>query len=132
MRKDYLRSCCVSLGLLAVAVGCGGRVSVMPSSDPALRRKPAEFAADAAHRCPYKADAPRGGEINGRAQAGYWVDHLDVANLSNTDWDNVEVWVNQAYVVHVPKIPGRRTWTFNFEMLYDSAGHHFPTSKTMI
>jgi hypothetical protein len=132
MRNEYLRAIVVSGALFAVAAGCGGRVSYFPNSDPALRRKPAEFAADAASRHPYKADAPRGGEINGRAQVGYWVDHLDVANLSNADWDNVEVWVNQAYVVHVPKIPARRTWTFNFEMLYDAAGHHFPTSKTEI
>lgn len=54
---------------------------------------------------------------------------FDVANLSDSDWQNVEVWVNQKYVVDVPdfnKFSGER---LNFELFYDQDGHHFETDR---
>src|SRR5262245_58971313 len=91
-----------SLLLIAgLAVGCAGRASVLPNPDPQLRKSSAQLAADAAKRSPYKVDAPRGGEAVARAQVGYWADRLEVANLSDTDWQHVEVWVYRKYVCHI-------------------------------
>lgn len=99
-----------------------------------MRRSAAQFAADAARRHPYKADAPRGGEVVGRAQVGYVLDRLEVVNLSDTDWNDVEVWVNKKYVVSVPKIEAKkqRTTLINFQMLYDEAGNSFPTDNNKV
>src|SRR3954471_21023395 len=67
--------------LISVLGGCQGTVSLFPNADPALRKTPAEFAADAAKRQPFKADAPRGGEAAGRAEVNYAGDVLQVSNL---------------------------------------------------
>jgi hypothetical protein len=115
------------LGLLA---GCAGRPSLFPNSDPALQKTSAEFAADAAKRQPYKADAPRGGEAMGRAEYDLTFGHLQILNTSEEDWDNIEVWVNQKYVCAIPKIEKgkERVKTFTFQMLYDADGHYFWTN----
>lgn len=120
--------------MMGLFFGCSGRPSVFPNSDKALRKTSAQFAADAASRHPYKADAPRGGEASARAQVGYVTDKLEVVNLSDRDWQNVEVWVNQTYVVSVPSIPMGKLKVFPFQMLYDGAGNSFPTrnEKTRI
>jgi len=121
-------------------VGCSGRAEVLPNTDKSLRRKPPEFAADAAKRV-YPADAEIAPDAVSRAQVGYTLDVLEVANLSDQDWENVEVWVNQKYVVSIAKIERAidgdstgRVKVFNFRMLYDNAGRHFPTdnSKTLV
>ncbi|MDW8263615.1 MAG: hypothetical protein RMJ35_13890, partial [Phycisphaerales bacterium] len=91
--------------LLAVLVGCAQRPPIFLANDPALRRPSVELAADAVKRFPYKADAPRGGEAVGRAQVGYWLNVLEIVNLSDEDWNDVEVWVNKAYVAHLPSMP---------------------------
>jgi len=121
----------VLAGLVATAVGCAGRPAIY-SSDKALRKTSAEFAADAAKRQPYKADAPRGGEIAGRAQVGYMADVLEVANLSDADWDDVEIWVNKKYVVWVPKIAKGNLERLTFQMIFDDAGHSFPTDNSTV
>ena len=51
---------CVAVAILAAS--CAGRASMIPNDDPALQKTAVEFAADAAKRHPFKADAPRGGE----------------------------------------------------------------------
>src|ERR1051326_1223672 len=86
---------------LATATGCAGRPSLLPNGDPALRKTSPQFAADAATRHPYKAAAPRGGEAVARAEADYMFKHLNLVNLSPEDWKDVEIWVNQNYVVFV-------------------------------
>ena len=115
----------------ALVGGCTTTPQLLPNSDPSLRKGVGEFAADAAKR-QYKPDAPRGGEIAGRAQVGTWSDVLEVANLSDTDWDDVEIWVNKKYVLHVPKVEKSSSGKLvhaTFRMLYDDAGHHFPTDN---
>lgn len=122
----------IVLGVLAgLIVGCAGRPSILPNTDKSLRKTSAQFAADAAKRHPYKADAPRGGEVAGRAQVGYMLDQLEIANLSDTDWSDVEVWVNKKYVVHVPLIEkgAQRVKVFPFQMIFDDAGNSFPTDN---
>jgi len=118
------------LGGLALAAGCAGRPSLVPNSDPNLRRTSAQFAADAARRHPYKADAPRGGAAMGRAEYNLLMGTLQVLNYSDEDWDNVEIWVNRKYVCWLPKIEKgkQRVKTINFQMLYDDAGNYFWTN----
>lgn len=125
------------LGLSAgLFLGCAGRPSILPNADKTLRKTSAQFAADAAKRHPYKAEAPRGGEIAGRAQVGYMLDWLEVANLSDTDWTDVEIWVNKKYVVAVPLMEkgAARVTRFPFQMIFDDGGNSFPTdnNKTRI
>jgi hypothetical protein len=117
---------------VAVLVGCQGRPSIIPSSDPALRKTSTQFAADAAKRN-YEADAPRGGEAAARAEVDYTLKELHIANLSSEDWHDVEVWVNQRWVVFIPVLPHQQAKTegfrrINFQMLYDRNGTYFPVS----
>ena len=117
------------LGLLA---GCSGRPSLLPNSDPALNKTTAQFAADAVKRQPFNTGLPSGGVANGRAQVGYALDTVQVVNLSDEDWDNVELWINRTFVVFLPKMPahGQRVKTLNFQMFYDDRGHYFPTDNS--
>lgn len=117
---------CVAVVVLA---GCAGRPSLFPNDEPALRKTAVEFAADAAKRHPFKADAPKGPEAVGRAQVAYGVDRLEIVNLSDEVWTNVEVWVNEAYVVMIPTMKKGDLKSINFQMLYDANGHWFPTDN---
>jgi hypothetical protein len=123
-----------SLLTSATVVGCAGRPALFPNSDKSLRRSSAQFAADSAKRHPYKADVPKAGEANGRAQVGYVVDQLEIANLSDEDWSDLEIWVNESYVVHVDTIRKGTLKTLNFQMLFDANGNYFPTNnmKTLV
>lgn len=122
---------CITLFLLMAAGGCAGRTSVIPNSDPALRKTKNEFAADAMARQPYHADAPRAGKINGRASFDYADDTLQIVNFSADDWADVEIWVNQQYVVFVPRVAGNTMTakTIDFTMLYNRLGHPFPSEN---
>jgi hypothetical protein len=121
----------IILVMLVLLGGCEGRVALFPNSDPALRKSPAEFAADAAKRFPYKADATRGGETAGRASIDYQLDLLQIANLSDEGWENIEVWINKKYVVFLPKVEknAKEAKTLNFALLFDDQGHTFPTNN---
>ena len=118
-------------GLLQ-AGGCSGRPSLIPNSDPTLRKTSAQFSADAVKRHPFNTGLPSGGVAKGRAQVGYGLDTVQVLNLSDEDWDNVELWINRKFVVAVPKFParGQRVKTLNFQMFYDDKGHYFPTDNS--
>ena len=115
--------------VLACGVGCAGRPSIIPNPDKSLRKTSAEFAADAARRHPYKADAPRGGEAPARTEFDYTADKFNVINLSQDEWDDVEMWVNQNYVVLIPKMEPNAIKKIDFEMLFDDNGKHFPTDN---
>jgi hypothetical protein len=111
-------------------VGCSGRVAIMPNSDKALNMTPAQFASDAAKR-PYQADLPSGGEAEALAQVAYEVDQIQLLNLSDEDWTDLEIWVNKKYVVHVPRLEAgkKRVKTITFLMLYDDNGNPFPSNN---
>lgn len=119
------------LSLLLAAGGCSGRPSLLPNTDPKLRKTSAQFAADAAKRHPFNTALPGGGAARGRAQVGYGMDRVQVVNLSSENWDNVELWINRKFVVFVPRIPagGQRAKTLDFQMFYDDRGHHFPVDN---
>jgi hypothetical protein len=117
----------IACGLLA---GCEGRPSLFPNSDPALHKTSTQFAADAARRFPYPAGAPRGGTAQGRAEIDVMLTRLQILNYSDQDWKNIDIWVNQSYVCHVPNIPAgkQKVETVEFEMLYNAKGDFFSTN----
>ncbi len=116
----------LSLGILA---GCAGRAEVWPNKDPALRKTAAEFAADAAKRHPYKATAPRGGDAMAGCEVGYVWDRLDISNFSESDWTDVELWINGEYVLFLPKLESKQLKSIPFQALYDDKGQSFPTGN---
>lgn len=124
----------ISLGILALFIiaGCSGRPTIIPSADKSLRKSSAEFAADAAKRHPYKSDAPRGGEAVARSTVGYTLNQLDVVNLSDEQWDDVEIWVNQQYVVFLPHMEPKKLKTIAFQMLFDDKGSYFPLNNSKV
>ena len=131
VRRGWYRSwgTLVAAGLVA---GCAGRPAMIPNTDKSLRRTSTQFAADAAKRN-YEADAPNGGDAAARAEVNYTIKEIRIANLSPDDWNDVEVWVNQRWMVHVPIIPhmGKGTEGYrkiNFQMLYDNNGNFFPVN----
>ncbi len=113
-------------------LGCAGRPSLLPNREMGLRKTSTQFAADAAKRFPYKPDAARGGEAPARAEVDYMTCELAVANLSQEDWDNVELWVNQKYVVFVPKVQHGKQVNLPFQMIYDDAGNYIPTTSLKV
>lgn len=123
--------------LVTFATGCAQRPTIIPNSDPALRKTSVEFSADAAKRT-YPADATNAGTVIGRAQVGYTMNTLELVNLSDEDWINVEAWVNEEYVVHIPLVQhlqtggSGRTKTLNFAMLYNRDGKSFPTDNRKV
>ena len=121
-----------SIALVALCLaGCEGRPSLFPNSDPNLRKTSTQFAADAAKRQPYKADAPRAGDALGSAQYDLTFAHVQILNYSEEDWDDIEIWVNKKYVCFLPKIAKgkQRVETITFQMLYDSEGNYFWTDN---
>jgi hypothetical protein len=128
IRNISMMRCAV--GLLGAALLCGcasdGKPSTLPNPDPNLRKTSAELAADAAKRG-YEASAPKGGEAIARAQYELMSEQFDVVNLSDTDWTNVELWVNQNYVLFIPAMQRNSDKRVDFQMLFDRDGHHFDT-----
>jgi len=108
-------------------MGCEGTVSMLPVADSQLRKTPAMFAADAAKR-QYEAGAQKIPDKEFRAQYALIVREVDLANISNQDWENVEVWINKTYVVSVPHFEKKSDKTLYFTMFYDRNGHHFDTN----
>jgi hypothetical protein len=118
------------VGLTSLIAGCGsdGQPTLVPNPDSALRKTSAELAADAAKRS-YEAEAPKGEKPEARADYSLETRRFEIANLSDVDWDDVEVWVNQKYVTLIPNMvhDAGTAYRVDFEMLYDRDGHHFDT-----
>ena len=120
-------ACLFGLVLALAAGGCTKTPpALLPNADKSLRKSAGAFQRDAAKRFPYQADAPKGGQAVARAQVGYSADQLEVVNLSDQAWDNVEVWVNQKWVVYVPQMKPHDLKVLNFHMMYDDKNHPFP------
>ena len=119
---------CVVIAL-GLAAGCAGRPSLLPNSDESLRKTSAQFAADAAKRHPYKGEAPRGGDALATVQYNPAFARFDILNYSDQDWHDVELWINQNYVVYIPKLEKDRksVESLPFQMLYDDSGNYFTT-----
>jgi hypothetical protein len=118
----------LSLAMLLPMTGCTGDGSptLIPNADPALRRTSTELAADSAKRS-YPASAPKDPKAIARADYSLMDRKFSLANTTDTDWKNVEVWINQEYVLTVPIFTRNSAETLNFELFYDQYGHHFQT-----
>ena len=116
----------------ATLVGCAGRAELIPNDNPALRRTSAEFAADSAKRFPYKSAAPRGGTAKARAQFGYTVNRLEIVNLSDEVWNDVEIWLNGDYVVFLPAIKPNELQKIPFQAIFNDRGQSFPTDNSKV
>ena len=130
--QDGILRCTMSLVLLAglsLLAGCEGRAALIPISDSDLNRTSAQFAADAAKRN-YPATAPRGGDAEAMADVDHGVrNRIQLENLSGDEWEGVELWVNEKYVVYVAHWPSKSLKKVNFAMLYDRDGQSFPTNN---
>ena len=114
---------------LTTTIGCAGRAELWPNADNRLRKTATEFAADAAKRHPYKVDAERGGQALARAEVGYIIDRVDIINLSDTEWTNVEVWINGTHVIFLPAMEAKTIKKLPFQAIYNDQGQSFPTSN---
>jgi len=116
----------VSVIGLSMAAGCQGRGAIIPPTDPDLRKTAAQFAADSAKRS-YPASAERGGELQAMASIDYGVfNRVEIMNLSDEDYNDVEIWMNEKYVFHASKWPAHSLKKVNFATLYDRDGEPFP------
>ncbi|MEM8874755.1 MAG: hypothetical protein AAGD32_10920 [Planctomycetota bacterium] len=124
----------LTLAVLVFALaGCqGGWTTVTPNRLDSLNRKPAQFAADAAKRT-YPADVPAAKTNLIRGEADYTFDHLHLLNLTEEPMADVEVWVNERFVVFLPEFPNKPTIVkIPFRALYDQDAIHFPTNNRVI
>ena len=117
--------------LLSLA-GCADEPTMFANPDPELRLKSSQWAADAAGRFPYKKNALHGAEPRCRAMADYVLNRIEIVNFSDEDWSDVEVWVNQRYVCHVPKMQSRQLKEIHFPMLYNAHGEYFPLDNLKV
>jgi len=130
MNMSTLRRCAASaVFATGVFCGCADRPTIFDNPDPNLRRSSSELRGDAIMRFPYKQEAPKDREIQARAQVAYALNRMEVLNFSGRDWEDVEVWVNQKYVCHVPKMQSGQLKEIHFPMLFDQAGNSFPMNS---
>lgn len=132
MRNALVLAASAAAVALGLGLGCSGRPALMPNPDKNLRKASAQLAADAAVRHPYQAELPRGGEAIARSQVGYTLDRLDFVNLSQEEWSDVELWVNEKYVVHLPRVEPNTLKLIQFQMLFDDKGNYFPTDNKKV
>ena len=129
--KTYMATLCGGFILVAAFLALGGCVegtpTILPNADADFHKTSTQFAADAAKRS-YEADAPKADVTIARAQFNLMEKQFDMANLTNWDWKNIEVWVNQRYVLMVPYFAKNSGEALNFQMFYDQDGHHFSTN----
>jgi hypothetical protein len=128
IRKIAITGTMLAAAMALGLAGCStdGAPTLFPNPDANLHKNSAEFAADAAKRN-YESDAPHAGNAEARAQYELTQRRVDLVNLSQDDWSNVEVWVNQKYVVFIPAMQKDVDKKLDFEMFYDRDGHHFDT-----
>src|SRR4051812_33800317 len=131
MKLTTLRRSAAAFAVLALSSmsGCMDRPTIFNNPDPNLRLSASELRGDAISRFPYKPQAPKARDINVRAQVAYALNRMELVNFSGNDWDDVEVWVNQKYVCHVPKMQNRQLKEIHFPMLFDEKGNSFPMNS---
>ncbi len=111
--------------------GCETNYSqFIPTPDRDLTKSSKEFRADAAKR-KYPTTEPSSVATTAPAQAekapfraevDYQLRVINIVNLSDTQWNNVEVWANGTYVCFVPTFPARMQRGITFRILYTPDG----------
>lgn len=113
------------VGLLGSAGGCEETPGYYPNQDLTLRRPVKEIRADAAQRI-YPVDAAKVKNLPVRARIGYMAKTVDVVNLTDTDWTDVEVWVNGQWVCHLPRMEAGVLKSIPWNAFYDREGKSLP------
>ena len=131
MNNSTLRRCAASLAFVTLCgiSSCSDRPTIFNNPDPNLRLSSSELRGDVIMRFPYKQEAPKAKEIQARAQVAYALNRMEMVNFSGKDWEDVEVWVNQKYVCHVPKWQSGQLKEIHFPMLFDEKGNSFPMNS---
>lgn len=115
-----------------LAGGCAsGTTRLNPNPEKSLQGKPAQFAQYAAG-VDYPADAPRAEISPIVAEIDYGIDVINLVNLGTEDFQDLDVWVNQQYVVKLANLPVGRQRGVNFHILYDKAGQRAPVKGVWI
>ena len=131
-RRGVLAAAVLGVATTAALAGCTGRTDLFRNDNPALRKSPPEFAADAAGRFPFPTDVPAAEVADVRGEVDYTFDRLKVLNFGGRDWQDVELWVNRAYVVYLPVLPTGDIQDLNFRYLYNDQGQHFPLTGAVV
>ena len=122
----------------ALLAGCAGRAELIPNDDPQLRKSAAQFAFSAAGQFPYPADAPAGGKAMAQSEVSYTWDRVDLINYSPAEWTDLNVWVNQKYVVHLTSLKGGSiekpgpVLEIPFRAFYGPDGKSMPTGGLVV
>lgn len=126
------------LAIVAAALliaGCEtNSTTLIPNPDSDLNKSMAKFTADAAAR-KYPTTQPSPGAATSptqlqqapfRGEVDYQLRVINIANLSDTTWNNVEVWANGKYVCFVPSFPARMQRGIAFRILFSPNGDRPP------
>ncbi len=118
--------------LALLASGCASGITIgNPNPEKSLRKTPAQFAQYAKQHV-YPAEAPKGGKSPVRGEVDYDLDVINLVNLGEQDWPNVDVWVNGRYVCPIASLPVKQQKGINFSYFYDTAGMPAPSRGTWI
>lgn len=125
--------CVVLAAALAVlAGGCASGTSrINPNPEKSLQKKPKELVAYAAEK-EFPVDAQKMEQSPVLAEVDYGLDVINLVNLGTEDWQDVDVWVNQQYVVKLGSLPVGRQRGINFHLLYDKAGQRAPSKGVWV
>ncbi len=127
-----------SLAIVATALlitGCETNSSrLVPNPDRDLNKSMAKFSADAAARkypttepSPVATTSPTQLErAPFRGEVDYQLRVINIVNLSDTAWNDVEVWANGKYVCFVPTFPARMQRGIAFRILFSPDGDRPP------
>lgn len=127
MRNTNRRTALTLLAALFIAGCTVNTIKPVPNPDRDLRKTPEQFQADAAKRI-YPTTAPTPQPAPFRGEVDYQLDVINIVNLSDTDWNNLEVWANGQYVCFIPTFPARMQHGVAFRILYSPEGQQPPLS----
>lgn len=124
------------LAAMLLIAGCQtNSTKLIPNPDRDLRKSPEAFKADAAKRVypasqpsPF-APTPPSSALQWapfRGEVDYQLDVINIVNLSDKDWNNVEVWANGKYVCFVPSFPAKMQRGIAFRILFSPEGQQPP------
>ena len=117
IRASRLAAACLS-GVLAVSMmGCGSASEYKPAAQP-----PQLAAYAASIKYPLNTQAVDNPQLTAIVDGGN--NQLTVHNYSDGAVLNVNLWLNQSYVLHVDKIPGGGFRIFNMGDFYNSVGNN--------
>lgn len=132
---SIITRCSLAIVAALLIAGCETNSSTLvPNPDHDLNKSMAKFSADAATR---KYPATQSSSLAAisptqvqqapfRGEVDYQLRVINIVNLSDTAWNNVEVWANGKYVCFVPTFPARMQRGVAFRILFSPDGDRPP------